>query len=737
MKMRRILLFFFLLLWTGAVGAQQRADYSRMSPMVRQLAEQQGRVRTRTLSGPRPSLCALVRMNGDAQQELQSEDCRVLASLGDIYVVDIPLDRLSALSLHANVLRIEAERSCRLCNDTSAVITRSAEVRQGVNLSRPLTGKGVVMGVVDVGFDLTHPNFFTADQRHYRITSFWDQLANAPEEAVGGIPCYVGTLFSDSASILSHARSVDSPLLFHGTHTLGTCGGSGASTPYVGMAPECELCLVSNAVGTDRAIIPDSLLTRYTTATDILAFKHIFDEAQAQGKPCVISFSEGFPQMFQNICLLYDEALAKLTGPGRILVASAGNQGDVPTYLYKDSSAPSVTTFLDLNGGTNASLYVRTDGHPVLRTIIWQSATLRDTLDVSAEWLCLQEDSLYRDTLTIDGCCYVMNVGASSNVYEDGKTIYEYSMRMLQKSEVYPKFQFELLASGTEAELFAFQGRFVADELDPRAMRGEQSHNVYCPGCLLSVICVGATVWRTGHPRPDGTWHVNSYWGGGGKLGGFSSVGPTLDHRVKPDVVAPGANILSSSNSYYDEANPSNTEFIVCRQTHAGRTYSWRSELGTSMSTPIVAGIVAQWLEANPNLSPADVKQVLERTARRLDTSQAVPNSQWGYGEIDAYAGLIEVLGMTHITHAKQQAPSSVSIVPVGERKVRVNFEGQQAPRRFTLRIYRAGGQLVKEHTYGPQDADSCELEIGDNGIYLVQVIADNPNLTGSRLVRL
>ncbi len=735
--MRHTLLFLFLLLWTGAVGAQQCADYSRMSPMVRRLAVQQSHVSTRALAGQQSSLCALVRMSGDARHELQSEGCRLIASLGDIHVVDIPLNRLSALSRHAHVSRIEAERSCRLCNDTSAVITRSADVRQGTGLPFSLTGKGVVMGVVDVGIDLTHPNFFTADGKHYRIASFWDQLATDPEEAVGGTPCYVGTLFSDSASILSHARSVDSPLLFHGTHTLGTCGGSGASTPYVGMAPESELCVVSNAVSTDIPLIPDTLLARYTTATDILAFKQIFDYAEEQGKPCVVSFSEGFSQTFESECTLYDEALAQLTGPGRILVASAGNEGHIPTYLYKDSSTPSVATFLDMNGGTSASFSVRTDGHPVLRTVVWRSAVSRDTLDVSADWLCQQPDSFFCDTLTIDGSRYALAVAALPNAYEDGKTAYEYVLKKPQASDDYPKFQFELLESEAEAELFAVSGRFVADALNPQAMRGEQSHKVYYPGCSPAVVCVGATVWRTGHPRPDGTWHVNGYWGGGGQLGGFSSVGPTLDRRVKPDVVAPGANILSSSNSYYDEANPGDTEFVVCRQSHAGRTYSWRSELGTSMSTPIVAGIVAQWLEANPNLSPDDVKQVLARTSRRLDTLQTVPNSQWGYGEIDAYAGLIEVLGMTRIDYADRQAPSSVSIVPIGAGRVRISFSGPSVPRHFTVRIYRPGGQLVKERACAAQDANACELEVGESGIYLVQVITDNPSLTGSRIVRL
>ena len=67
------------------------------------------------------------------------------------------------------------------------------------------------------------------------------------------------------------------------------------------------------------------------------------------------------------------------------------------------------------------------------------------------------------------------------------------------------------------------------------------------------------------------------------------------------------------------------------------------------MSTPAVAGIIALWLQANPHLTPQDVLGVMERTSRSCgDYGEKTP---WycGYGMIDAYSGLLDVLGMTNI----------------------------------------------------------------------------------------
>ena len=74
----------------------------------------------------------------------------------------------------------------------------------------------------------------------------------------------------------------------HGTHTAGIAAGSGFDSPYGGIAPDADLCLVCNATGDDAAII-----------------KYIFDYAASVGKPCVINFSEGSPESAHDEDRLY------------------------------------------------------------------------------------------------------------------------------------------------------------------------------------------------------------------------------------------------------------------------------------------------------------------------------------------------------------------------------------------------------------------------------------------------
>ena len=733
-----LLLPAFLLGLALGVHAQRRADYSRMSSMVRRLARLQTMApSTRSTQGGGGHLCALVRVNGEGRRVLEDEGCRVLASFGDIHVADIPLSRLNLLSLHPRVLRIEASQSCRLCNDTSAVVTRSVDVRQGVRLQQPFTGQGVVLGLVDVGIDLTNPNFFSSDLRHYRIKRFWDQLAFSPEESLGGEPQFVGTLFTDSATILAHARSVDSSILFHGTHTLGTAGGNGFSTPYMGMAPGSDLCVVSNAVGKDVPLIADTLLSRFTTATDILAFKYIFDYAESQGKPCVVSFSEGSPQTLEADNLLYDEVLAQLTGPGRILVAAAGNEGHIPTYLYKEEGKRRMTTFFRSSGSNTVNLSVRTTGQPILRTVIWRSAAERDTLEISASALCQLPDSLWSDTLKMGNKSYLIDVSALPNAYDNGQTAYEYRLRTPGLGDDSPKIQFELADCPAEAQVYAHSGSFAADALNSEAVAGEAGHNVYFPSCSSSVICVGATAWREWLPGLDGSWRKSNAWGRGGERGRYSSFGPTMNGLTKPDIMAPGTNILSSSNSYYDAVHPDDTTFVVHRQHYNDRTYSWRSELGTSMSTPMVAGIIAQWLEANPHLSPDDIRQVFARTARRLDSDHQVPAPEWGYGEIDAYAGLLDVLRLTGIKDVERQAPAKVHISGVGEGQVRIRIDRPLEAGNCTVRFYRPGGQLVAEQFLDLTHATEHTVSLGVSGIVLVQVASSHKEYCGSSIIKL
>src|SRR5690625_820214 len=96
----------------------------------------------------------------------------------------------------------------------------------------------------------------------------------------------------------------------------------------------------------------------------------------------------------------------------------------------------------------------------------------------------------------------------------------------------------------------------------------------------------------------------------GNEVNESSSRGPSMPNLdVKPDVVAPGTNIMAAVPAYKKDYPDANYEQAYDRKT------------GTSMAAPQVAGVVALLLEKNKNLDPFDVKVALTNTAKQLDTS--------------------------------------------------------------------------------------------------------------------
>ena len=106
----------------------------------------------------------------DAQPLFQHYGCRTYAHWGDIHIARIPLTSLAALAAEAQVKRIEANASSRLLLDTSAVVINALPVYETTPVHQAYTGDGVVMALMDVGFDLTHPNFYDRNLTHSRIS---------------------------------------------------------------------------------------------------------------------------------------------------------------------------------------------------------------------------------------------------------------------------------------------------------------------------------------------------------------------------------------------------------------------------------------------------------------------------------------------------------------------------------------------------------------------------------------
>ncbi len=156
---------------------------------------------------------------------------------------------------------------------------------------------------------------------------------------------------------------------------------------------------------------------------------------------------------------------------------------------------------------------------------------------------------------------------------------------------------------------------------------GEEGY-INSPGAADNAITVGAVYDQNTVNRSDDT------------LASYSNQGPRSDDgdsdpydEFKPEVTAPGTFIMSAKGSNSTASN------------------AYQSLSGTSMATPQVAGVVALMLQANPNLTPAEVKTILQETSEAMglpyDPSISDKyNASFGYGMVDAYSAVQSAMGI-------------------------------------------------------------------------------------------
>ncbi len=739
--MKRLFLAFGILLWLSLPAIAQQANYSKMSSLVRRLTVEhatryhpsttRNQVPSKDNIDVSPELCAFVQIDGNADSIMQVNGCRKLASFGHIFIASIPINRLSQLSLEKDVNRIEARQGNSLHMDSVAIELNTLPVYAGTSpLPQAFSGKGVVVGVQDVGFDLTHPNFYDATGQQYRIKRFWDQLAQQKP----GSQLYVGDEYTTESELLHKAHSLDGLKQTHGTHTLGIAAGSGYNSAYRGMAYESDICLVSNAISADAELIDSANYSKYTYSTDALGFKYMMDYAQKMNQPCVISYSEGSNQDFSGEDVLYEQILDSLSGPGKIIVASAGNDGLQKTYFRKPVGVSSAGTFVyDSNG--MAYLTMKSSSRYKIKLVAY--GITEDSVVISSRQIPYNNGQILNDTVMLGGRQHVILAISYPSSYNASETVSDVLIKSNPDVGVSLPFSFEVQGNSADVEVYRGNGYWVTNSIRPALSAGECTHSVNSPSSAPSVICVGATSYRTSFTNYLGEKRLYNQ-GTNGIRGPYSSVGPTYDERIKPDVMAPGTNVISSYSSYYIEANPhaSDVKSDVAHFLFNGRTYAWNCNSGTSMAAPVVAGAIALWLQAKPTLTRAEVMDVLSKTCSQYDTTLSYPNNYYGYGQIDVYKGLLNILGISGIEDISQNQPTAIRFDILNDGVVEIRFK-QKPINPFSVNLYSTNGTLLTiQHYVKGQLSYRLDISNRPRGVYVIQVNGGTMSTTGSTLIR-
>lgn len=632
------------------------AQYRKMSPFVRQAA-MEGRRITALAKGVNNSaahndsrLVAFVRTTD--KEAVTKQGCDALLEFGDVIIASIPLHKIDSLAVMPQVQSIEAEPSnMELHNDISYAITKADKLWKTPTQTLPgYTGKDVVVGVVDAAIDFSHPTFRTADGQQLRIKAVWDFLDFTTNGSESPLSSYIGRQFVGEEQIMQKKCSADShiqDLTGHGTHTSATAAGSGYNgttvSPYIGMAPEADLCMVSVLATGNTSLIPQELKFAYTDAANILAYKYIFDYAESVGKPCVMNISMGSPEdLYQN--KTENEAISSLVGPGRIICASAGNDGFYYNYIHKPAGKEKAGAFLRFKNPTYNTWLLSSTDYPMVNLTFYIDDNEKVELQFDTSELRETPEAMLGRTLVIDDKEVAIRVYSYPSWVDESR----YATDIIIDNPKRVPFGYVLPVSLTltdannDIEAFSQMGSFTANPLDPSLNDCDITHCVGMPGSCDDVICVGSASYRENYINYKGEAMSNGD-DTEGKRSYYSSIGPNKKGNIKPDVMAPGQNVISAMNSYYYEAMPEDSydrENVIETFESDGRTYGWQGMSGTSQASPVATGIVALWLQQNPDLTPDNIREVIAHTSRHEVAGYEYPNNEYGYGAIDAVAGM-------------------------------------------------------------------------------------------------
>lgn len=606
----------------------------------------------------------------------------------------------------------------------------------GDGLPQAYDGTGVTIGFLDYGFDPNHVTFLKRDLSGSRVKAFY--------------------LWSNSDYRLTDLESATTDYVrdYHGTHVAGIAAGAyngpctyndgtGVKTyenmPFSGVAPNADL-VMAGAAG-------DLNSSRIRAGME----KLVSEYGGSHSGPMVINMSFGDIKGSHSGSgegVTGSEALS-YAKDGVIICIAAGNDGAAHTAFNVDGKESAKDFCVGLPySGDEVNYYVYTT--PRRKEGIEEGATLTSAMveplqidfvvyDTTAGKVCFSQSiyEIYRSVQKSVGGSSTAMLGCQVNtdfdtwfsadsyiqVYSSGlidvqrdygtsvttlreRSEWMFSFRSRLKGNDSSRYKPGLFISCRQGETafgystsVALPSHSVGSSTDTE---GTQTYPAWAAGSADGamssiatsddVICVGACSAKENIGYLNGSSYSSRYKPG--EIWPMSSYGSnTFTGERLPHVVAPGYNIVSAMNSYC-----TNTNNIFCASAeYGGNTYNWKDASGTSMAAPFVAGTIALWLQADPDLTTAGVKDVFRHTNVYPDEIAALPESderrrQWGGGMIQPLEGLKYILRNNAGSGIGDICGNSQILVEQYDSEIRVFVPGEDD---MTVRLYSVSGALV------------------------------------------
>jgi len=637
---------------------------------------------------------------------LEKEGIIISSKIGKAISLKIPLEKVASISELEGIAYLERPIDYSPLLDKSIGDVRADSVHAAINLSKSYSGKEVIMGIIDWGYDFTHPMFYDTSLQRNRILAAWDHWKlSGPAPSKYGYGTEYNTVESmlEVGSDTANDRGYDT----HGSHVAGIAGGGGAGIGIKGVAYDCDFLFVQ---------------VDWRTGTFLDCVDWMYEKAKSHGKRLVINMSFGsYHRATLDTTSFFNEVIKMYTQKGVVMITSAGNNGNNKMHIKKEFNQDTMNTQVSML--PTSTTFARYWGHNVIswgeamqsyssaiavydntNSIIFQSewfntANFNKAIDT---FILINQDTLY---YKIEGeKQHPLNNKPNLNI-KIRKTNDNWRLALSSSAEKGTVHYWNVIqntngTSNTGQPFLAMRNGWLA---------GNDSFAVSDPAVVPHVISIAA------HNPETRQVGGNTF---PGAIAGFSSRGPTMDGLIKPDVSGPGVGILSAVSSFTTQSYQSEAGVDFNNKNYPFARFS-----GTSMSGPAVAGVAALLLEANPSLSHSQIHQILTQTAREdIRTGNVGPNGNntWGKGKVDAYAAIQLAL----LTAGEYKSNQENVLYPNPSNNVIYYSSSTNSANSYQAKIYDMQGKLVIESTI--DSGKGLNIQTLTKGVYIVRILDQN-----------